>query len=56
MRFENDKIYIDDLIVAIIDSHREVIQIYEKEYLDSILDFVKSDVKFKDYSWETYSC
>lgn len=55
MRIENEKIYVDDHVIAVIDKCREVVRVLKKCFLKDIIDFVISDKILKDYSWETYS-
>ena len=55
MRIENEKIYVDDSVIAVVDRGREVVQVLKKVFLKDIIDFVVSDKILKDYSWETYS-
>lgn len=55
MRIENEKIYVDDHVIAVIDKCREVVRVLKKYFLKDIIDFAISDKILKDYSWETYS-
>lgn len=55
MRIENEKIYVDDHVIAVIDKGREVVRVLKKCFLKDIIDFAISDEILKDYSWETYS-
>lgn len=55
MRVENEKIYLDDCIIAVIDRSRDVVRVLKKCFLKDIVDFMISDDILKDYSWETYS-
>lgn len=55
MRIENEKIYVDDHVIAVIDKCREVVRVLKKYFLKDIIDFAVSDKILKDYSWETYS-
>lgn len=55
MRIENEKIYVDDYVIAVIDKCREVVRVLKKCFLKDVIDFAISDKILKDYSWETYS-
>lgn len=55
MRIENEKIYVDDHVIAVIDKCREVVRVLKKCFLKDVIDFAVSDKILKDYSWETYS-
>lgn len=55
MRIENEKIYVDDHVIAVIDKYREVVRVLKKCFLKDVIDFAISDKILKDYSWETYS-
>lgn len=55
MRVENEKIYLDDHVIAVIDRCRDVVRVLKKCFIKDIVDFMISDDILKDYSWETYS-
>ena len=55
MKIEDNKIYLNKDVVAVLDVHRKVVQIFKKEYLDEILAFTVSNDYLSDYRWETYS-
>ena len=55
MKIEDNKIYLNKDVVAVLDEYRKVVQIFKKEYLNEILAFTVSNDYLSDYRWEAYS-
>lgn len=55
MNIINCKIYLNDVVIAVLDDSRMVIRILNNSDVNDVLNFIDSLGSYEDWSWETYS-